>query len=228
MRMFGSDYTTRLPAWLGAAIVLAAASGCAKKSGPAPGAAATWQNAQYRMTAQYPSGWLINDKPQVEDPKSGETTVALWEARGTRSSTTTAEQRPPYVMIRYQPGAPPAVPPAGSSNLETSPEEQPRVLGVPTSKSDVTAGWMEFGAQDIQSRDTQFAGVAAQEGTALLKPGTAAYSTYTGQLGGKDELLRVIVIPAAAGRYEITRVAEPGSEALKQADAIVDSIHFTK
>ncbi|MCC6485645.1 MAG: hypothetical protein IT209_12430 [Armatimonadetes bacterium] len=201
--------------------------GCGKKGASTQEApAATWSNPQYHMSATYPSDWLINSTPQVEDPKTGETTVVLWEQAGTRSGST-AQQRPPYVMIRYQPGAT-APAPAGSSNLETSPEQQPEVLGVPTVKSDVTAGWLEFGAQDIQSKDTQFAGVAAQEGTALLKAGSAAYSTYTGQLAGKDELLRVIIAPAATGRYEITRVAEPNSPALAQADQIVDSIRFTK
>lgn len=202
-------------------------AGCGgkKEAGGPPATQQTWTSAQYKLSTTYPGSWNVSDAAITEDPRAGVVRIVIFHKPGPMEDSKSVDEYPPYVKITWTPGAAPA---AGAGG-ETAPDEGARVMGVPTAAQGITAGWQEFGGEEIQTRRITLAGAAAEEGTALLKSGTALFSTYTGQLQGRPNRLRVVRINAAGGYYEITSIAptEPPGE-LEEAGQIVNNLQFVR
>lgn len=214
--------------------LLVISSGCGKKGTSGTGTVKTWTNAQYHITTSYPDNWNLRDAVQVDDPKSGDVTLALFCKPGNADPKEITEH-PPYVKVQYLPKPKVSAPdlPAGIPNpeAESGQHEQQlkEAMNVPVMELDPTAGWDAQGAKDTQSRKIKIAGgVDANEGTATLEQGTLMHATYAQSLAGVTQKLRVIIIPAQEGAYQITAVAPPDSDGWTEANQIVDSLKFTK
>ena len=212
-------------------------AGCGKK-GASSGATAskTWTNAQYHLTASYPEGWKTIEASTIEDLKTGAVRVMLWSKPGNIPNAPACE-RPPYVKILYTPTAKAQMPdlPLGIQNPQSppgaanDPDAQNRVMGVPTESGGLISGWNESGGKNVQTKKIKIAeGIDAEEGTALLTQGSLLHATYTGALVGPDANLRVVLIPATTGAYEVTIVAAPDSPDWQEANQIAESLKFTK
>lgn len=169
----------------------------------------------------------MKEMNQVEDQKTGATKIVLFHKHD-GMGTPEVRELPPFVIVRWIPAPKVEAPPAtGSEQLDKDIQQMSKSAGIPQTADELTAGWNEFGAENIQSRELQIGGTKAFEATAVAKPGTAFVSLFGGQLVGPDQMYRVIAIPSTSGYYEIIRVAPKDSEELVEADKIVDSLTFT-
>jgi len=202
------------------------AQGCgSKKEDLTP---SSWANPQYRISATHPAVWAVKDFNTVEDPKTGAVLLAIF--RKVSDIDKEVRESPPMVKVvwipRRQTASEPVVPPeSGVPDMTRGPH------GIPVMDTGITAGWTEFGAQDIQTKQITWAGnIPAEEATALANPGTAFLATIAGgQLAGLAQHVRVVALKLPTGTFEITRVAAPDTEGLvEQADQIVDSIRLAQ
>lgn len=205
-----------------AGAALACVWGCGKKE-----AAVTqqqWAGSKYKISASYPSSWKMSETNSVESPKAGTVLIALFHKPDDRG-TGKVRERPPMVKIVWAPGT---AQPTGPSDLATP--EASTMGSAPLSMTGIASGWTEFGAENIQLEHITWPpNIPAERATATARPGTAFFSTYTGQLAGPEQQVRVVSINLSNGHYEITSVAPSTDPALlAETNAIADSIRLTQ